>query len=141
MGGDCQRRLRAVRDNDVMITGLDLIFLEVNSLEESLAFYEGVLGMEVESVNIDSEPPMAKVRGGALRITLAQNLETMLRRGRGVHFFVGVEDVDQFYDDLSARGADLAAPVDEGWGGRFVTIEDPDKYRYFFVTWMNKETE
>ena len=121
-----------------MITGLDLIFLEVNSLEESLAFYEEVLGMEVESVNIDSEPPMAKVRGGALRITLAQHLETMLRRGRGVHFFVGVEDVDQFYDDVIRRGADVAPPVDEGWGGRFVTLEDPDKYRYFFVTW--KET-
>ena len=122
-----------------MITGLDLLFLEVNSLEESLAFYEGVLAMEVESVNNDSEPPMAKLRSGALRITLAQHLETMLRRGRGVHFFVGVTDVDQFYDDLSARGADLAEPVDEGWGGRFVTLEDPDKYRYFFVTWTNKE--
>lgn len=121
-----------------MITGLDLLFLEVNSLEESLAFYEGVLGMAVESVNVGSEPPMAKVRGGALRITLAQNLETMLRRGRGVHFFAGVEDVDQFYDDLIRRGADVAPPVDEGWGGRFVTLEDPDKYRYFFVTW--KET-
>ena len=118
-----------------MITGLDLLFLEVNSLEESLAFYEGVLGMEVESVNNDSEPPMAKVRGGALRITLAQHLETMLRRGRGVHFFVGVEDVDQFYDTLIENGVDVQPPVEEGWGGRFVTLEDPDKYRYFFVTW------
>ena len=123
-----------------MISGLDLLFLEVNSLEESLAFYEGVLGMEVESVNNDSEPPMAKLRGGALRITLAQNLETMLRRGRGVHFFVGVADVDQFYDDLIAREADVAPPVNEGWGGRFVTLQDPDKYRYFFVEWTNKET-
>lgn len=118
-----------------MISGLDLLFLEVNSLEESVAFYQGVLGMEVESINNDSEPPMARLRGGALRITLAQNLETMLRRGRGVHFFVGVEDVDQFYDTLIANGVDVQPPVDEGWGGRFVTLEDPDKYRYFFVTW------
>lgn len=118
-----------------MISGLDLLFLEVNSLEESVAFYEGVLGMEVESINNDSEPPMARLHGGALRITLAQNLETMLRRGRGVHFFVGVEDVDQFYDTLIANGVDVQPPVDEGWGGRFVTLEDPDKYRYFFVTW------
>jgi len=123
-----------------MISGLDLLFLEVNSLEESLAFYEGVLEMEVESVNNDSEPPMAKLRGGALRITLAQHLETMLRRGRGVHFFVGVADVDQFYADLIERGADVLPPVDEGWGGRFVTLEDPDKYRYFFVTWTKQET-
>lgn len=121
-----------------MISGLDLLFLEVNSLEESLAFYQRVLGMEVESVSNDSEPPMAKLCAGDLRITLAQHLETMLRRGRGVHFFVGVEDVDRFYDKLIANGADLAPPVDEGWGGRFVTLEDPDKYRYFFVTWTNE---
>jgi catechol 2,3-dioxygenase-like lactoylglutathione lyase family enzyme len=121
-----------------MISGLDLLFLEVNSLEESLVFYEQVLGMEVESVNLKSEPPMARLRGGALRITLAQNLETMLRRGRGVHFFVGVDDVDQFYDDLIARGAYVQPPLDEGWGGRFVTLEDPDKYRYFFVTWSDE---
>jgi catechol 2,3-dioxygenase-like lactoylglutathione lyase family enzyme len=121
-----------------MISGLDLLFLEVNSLEESLEFYQGVLGMEVESVNYDSDPPMAKLRGGELRITLAQHLETMLRRGRGVHFFVGVDDVDRFYDELIARGAHLQPPIDEGWGGRFVTLEDPDKYRYFFVTWTNE---
>ena len=118
-----------------MIKGLDLLFLEVNSLEESLAFYENVLGFEVESINLNSEPPMARLHGGELRITLAQHLETMLRRGRGVHFFIGVEDVDRFYEQLIERGADVLPPVDEGWGGRFVTLEDPDKYRYFFVTW------
>ena len=122
-----------------MIKGLDLLFLEVNSLEESLAFYEKVLRFAVESVSLDSEPPMARLRGGELRITLAQHLETMLRRGRGVHFFIGVEDVDQFYEQLIERGADVQPPVDEGWGGRFVTLEDPDKYRFFFVTWSNAE--
>ena len=118
-----------------MIEGLDLLFLEVNSLEESIAFYEGVLGMEIESINVNAEPPMAKLRAGALKITLAQHLETMLRRGRGVHFFIGVADVDRYYSQLVASGADVQPPVDEGWGGRFITLEDPDKYRYFFVTW------
>jgi len=124
-----------------MISGLDLLFLEVNSLEESVAFYQGVLGMELESLNNDSDPPMAKLRSGNLKITLAQHLETMLRRGRGVHFFVGVEDVDQFYERLSEMGADVQPPVDEGWGGRFVTLEDPDKYRFFFVTWTNQNEQ
>ena len=122
-----------------MISGLDLLFLEVNSLEESVAFYHGVLGMELDSFNSDSEPPMAKLRSGDLKVTLAQHLETMLRRGRGVHFFIGVEDVDLFYEKLIERGADVQPPVDEGWGGRFVTLEDPDKYRYFFVTWINDD--
>jgi uncharacterized glyoxalase superfamily protein PhnB len=124
-----------------MIKSLDLLFLEVNSLEESLTFYENVLGFEVESVNVDSEPPMARLRGGELKITLAQHLETMLRRGRGVHFFVGVEDVDRFYEQLAEKGADVQPPVDEGWGGRFITLEDPDKYRYFFVMWNTGNTD
>jgi predicted enzyme related to lactoylglutathione lyase len=120
-----------------MIQGLDLLFLEVNSLEESVAFYKDVLGMEIESISAGADPPMAKLRAGVLKITLAQHLETMLRRGRGVHLFIGVSDVDQYYEQLIDRGADIQPPVDEGWGGRFVTIEDPDKYRFFFVTWNN----
>jgi len=122
-----------------MIKGLDLLFLEVNSLEESLVFYEKVLGFAVESVSLDSDPPMARLRAGELRITLAQHLETMLRRGRGVHFFAGVDDVDRFYEQLIERGADVQPPVDEGWGGRFITLQDPDKYRFFFVTWTADE--
>ena len=124
-----------------MIKGLDLLFLEVNSLEESLVFYEKVLGFTVESVSLNSEPPMARLRGGELKITLAQHLETMLRRGRGVHFFFGVADVDRYYEELIERGADVQPPVDEGWGGRFVTLEDPDKYRFFFVTWANTQQD
>jgi len=124
-----------------MIKGLDLLFLEVNSLEESLVFYEKVLGFTVESVSLNSEPPMARLRGGELKITLAQHLETMLRRGRGVHFFVGVADVDRYYEELIERGADVQPPVDEGWGGRFITVEDPDKYRFFFVTWANTQQD
>lgn len=118
-----------------MIKGLDLLFLEVNSLEESVVFYEKVLGFAIESINEKSEPPMARLRAGELRITLAQHLETMLRRGRGVHFFIGVADVDGYYEQLTEKGADVLPPVDEGWGGRFITLEDPDKYRFFFVSW------
>lgn len=128
-----------------MIKGLDLLFLEVNSLEESVVFYEKVLGFAIESINEKSEPPMARLRAGELSITLAQHLETMLRRGRGVHFFIGVADVDEYYEQLTERGADVLPPVDEGWGGRFITLEDPDKYRFFFVSWATetgtKETE
>ena len=93
-------------------TGLDLLFLEVNSLEESLAFYEGVLGLEVESINLTGEPPMATLRAGSLKITLAQQLETMLRRGRGVHFFIGVEDVDLFYQYVRQRAIETQPPAD-----------------------------
>jgi len=117
------------------VIGVDLLFLEVNNLEESLKFYQELLGLPLETINTDSEPPMATLRAGKVRITLAQHVETMLRRGRGMHIFLGVEDVDAFYGDLKLRGGELEPPVDEGWGGRFLTMEDPDKYRFYFVTW------
>jgi predicted enzyme related to lactoylglutathione lyase len=122
------------------LTGLDLLFLEINNLEESLAFYCERLGLEIVESQMEGEPPMATLRAGRLKITLVEQLETMLRRGRGVHFFIGVTDVDEYYAQLKARGVELAAPADEGWGGRFITLEDPDKYRLFFVTW-NEETK
>jgi predicted enzyme related to lactoylglutathione lyase len=100
-----------------------------------------MLGFQVARHNPDSEPPMATLQVGTLKITLAQHLETMLRRGRGVNFFLGVDDVDQYYRELKQRGADVRPPVDEGWGGRFITLQDPDKYRFFFVTWADSESD
>jgi catechol 2,3-dioxygenase-like lactoylglutathione lyase family enzyme len=117
------------------VSGLDLLFLEVNSLEESIGFYRDKLEFAVESHNFDSEPPMATVRGGSLRITMVQQLETMLKRGRGVHFVIGVVDVDAFHERLQGEGLTVTAPQDEGWGGRFISLQDPDGYRLFFVTW------
>ena len=122
------------------LTGLDLLFLEVNNLEESVAFYTERLAFEVVTVAHQSEPPMATLRAGRLRITMVEQPETMLRRGRGVHFFLGVTDVDLYHAQLRGRGVNVNAPADEGWGGRFITLEDPDKYRLFFVTWDERES-
>jgi len=121
------------------VTGLDLLFLEVNNIEESLAFYQGLLGFEINKHTPESEPPMATLQAGALRITVAQHLETMLKRGRGVNFFLGVVDVDQYYRELTEKGVEVWPPADEGWGGRFITLQDPDKYRFFFVQWSSGE--
>ncbi len=70
------------------VSGLDLLFLEVNNIEESLIFYNGVLGFQVDKHNSDSEPPMATLRAGALKITLAQHLETMLKRAASIFSWV-----------------------------------------------------
>jgi len=120
------------------ITGLDFLFLEVNNLEESLAFYSKLLGFAVSKHNPESEPPMATLQAGNLKISLAQHLETMLKRGRGVSFFIGVADVDDYYEQLRAQGVEVYPPADEGWGGRFITLQDPDKYRLFFVSWTDE---
>ena len=123
----------------MQITGLEFLFLEVNNLEESLAFYSDLLGFEISKHSPESEPPLATVQAGGLKISLAQQLETMLKRGRGVSFFIGVSDVDEYYNQLRAKGAEVFPPADEGWGGRFITLQDPDKYRLFFVTWADDQ--
>jgi len=118
-----------------MITGLDLLFLEVNNLQESLEFYRDVLRFVVESNEAHADPPIASIRSGSLRITLVQQIETMLKRGRGVHFVFGVSDVEAFYASVKTSSIQVTEPRDEGWGGRFVSLQDPDGYRIFFVTW------
>ena len=123
-----------------MVTGLDALFLEVNNLAESLSFYQDQLGFILESHNSDAEPPMATVRASALKINLVQQLETMLKRGRGVHFVLGVEDVDALFAKIFAVDNRVSPPRDEGWGGRFISVLDPDNYRLVFVEW-NASTE
>ena len=121
-----------------MVTGLDLLFLEVSNLEESLFFYHDQLGFEIQSQNPEDEPPIATVRAGVLKINLVQQVETMLKRGRGVHFVLSTNHVDDFYTQLTARGVNnVSAPKDEGWGGRFISLKDPDGYRFVFVTWTS----
>ena len=124
-----------------MVTGLNALFLEVNNLEESLSFYRDQLGFALESHNSEAEPPMATVRAGALKINLVQQLETMLKRGRGVHFVLGVKDVDALFARISAIDNRVPSPRDEGWGGRFISVLDPDNYRLVLVEWNGESTE
>ncbi|MFL6230080.1 MAG: VOC family protein [Pyrinomonadaceae bacterium] len=121
------------------VTGLDLLFLEVDSLEDSIEFYRDALGFDLVSSDAEADPPVATLRAGAVRVSLAEQPPAMGRRGRGVHLFFGVADIEAFCERLRARGLDVAPPADEGWGGRFVTLEDPDRYRLFFVAWHDAE--
>ncbi|MGI8996596.1 MAG: VOC family protein [Pyrinomonadaceae bacterium] len=121
------------------LTGLDLLFLEVNKLADSVEFYRDQLDFELLSETPEAEPPMATLQAGRLKIMLAEQPLTMARRGRGVHLFFGVTDVDEYYTRLTERGVDVTPPGDEGWGGRFITLEDPDRYRLFFVTWHGEQ--
>jgi len=73
-----------------MITGLDLLFLEVNNLEDSLAFYNQV-GFEIDSHEPNAEPPIASVKSKSLRITLVQQIEKESRFRRHV-MTVGAAD-------------------------------------------------
>ncbi|MEW6732662.1 MAG: VOC family protein [Acidobacteriota bacterium] len=118
------------------ILGLDFIWLEVNNIGLSIEFYRDLLGLPVDDSDLGNEPPMATVRAGNLKIILAEEYKPMITRGRGMHLFLSVADVDRYYQQLTARGFKCTPPTDEGWGGRFITLKDPDGYRLFFFTWV-----
>lgn len=117
------------------LTGIDLVWLEVDSLPRAIEFYRDHLGLKVDETDTANEPPMAAVQAGQVRLMLVQEFRPMITRGRGISLFFGVTDVAEFYERLARTGLKLAPPTDDGWGGRFITVKDPDGYRLFFVTW------
>ena len=128
------------RKGNMGITGIDMIWLEVDSLQRSIEFYRDELGLVVDDSDAESKPPMASVNAGKVRIVIGEEYKPMITRGRGINLFFGVDDVDDFYKQITTRGFKLAPPIDEGWGGRFITVKDPDGYRLFFVTWIEPRT-
>ena len=118
------------------IKSLEMLFLEVDNLEESIDFYETGLGFKIDQHRPDADPPMTTLSVGRLRLTIAQRPNPMSKRGKGIYFFLTVEDVDEFYEFLVAGGIETYdPPQDSGWGGRYFAIMDPNGYRLFFVTW------
>jgi predicted enzyme related to lactoylglutathione lyase len=119
------------------VNSLEMLFLEVDNLEESLDFYATGLGFEIEQHTPADDPPMATLRAGRLRLSLAQRPSMISKRGRGIYFFLTVDDVDEFYDFVTAAGIEtFEPPEDASWGGRFFAAVDPNGYRLFFVKWF-----
>jgi uncharacterized glyoxalase superfamily protein PhnB len=79
---------------------------------------------------------MTTLSVGRLRLTIAQRPNPMSKRGKGIYFFLTVEDVEEFYDFIVAGGIETyGEPEDSGWGGRYFVVVDPNGYRLFFVQW------
>ena len=83
------------------VTGLDLLFLEVNNLEESLAFYHDELGFQIESNNPENDPPMATLSADRLKLHWLR----IWRRccGVGGRSFSRRRNVDGFTNNCEGR--------------------------------------
>ncbi|HSW79970.1 MAG TPA: VOC family protein [Candidatus Saccharimonadales bacterium] len=58
------------------------------------------------------------------------NLEN---KGAGLFIYVSVDDVDEFYEGLKAKGLKPSSePRDWPWGNREFVIRDPDGYKLVF---------
>lgn len=115
--------------------------LTVESVERSIAFYGGKLGLKVEW-NAAPAFAMIRVAGegsgtiGLLAIAEArkEGVEEMSpAQKRGIHVEFTTDDLDALYEELKAKGVEFHEPPhDEPWE-RSMTALDPDGYAVEFA--------
>ncbi len=116
-----------------MVSGLRFVWLEVANLDRSLRFYRDGLGLRVEEMAPDAGRRMASVEAGELELALVECSPSDPSRGSGVRLYLNAHDVDYYRKGLRDRGVAAGEPVEEAWGGRVVTVADPDGYTLCFV--------
>jgi len=108
--------------------------LTVDDIEQSLRFYTDVLGFVVgERWTDGSILRGALLKAGVCEIGLSQDDGKKGRnRTKGVGFRIygtTAQDIDALADRIKAAGGVLAdGPKDESWGGRSLSVDDPDGY-------------
>jgi 4-carboxymuconolactone decarboxylase len=103
---------------------LDYTILVVDDLDAAVAFYTGVLGLELSH----RAGPYAQLNTGQGRLAFYERAAMDALVGEGARFEIGflVDDVDAVYDATIAAGATPAvAPEDRPWGQRTAYVRDP----------------
>jgi catechol 2,3-dioxygenase-like lactoylglutathione lyase family enzyme len=112
--------------------------LTVESVERSIEFYSGKLGIAVEW---NSVPAFAMLRHGAMTIGLLSIVEARKdgvtdstpEQKRAIHVEFTTDDLDGLFEELEAKGVVFHAPPhDEPWE-RSMTAFDPDGYAVEFA--------
>jgi catechol 2,3-dioxygenase-like lactoylglutathione lyase family enzyme len=107
--------------------------LTVESVERSLEFYGGKLGLKVE---INAAPAFAMIRHGAVTLGLLAAVEARKEgvadsspaQKAAIHVELSTDDLDGLYEELQAKGVIFHEPPhDEPWE-RSMTAFDPDGY-------------
>ena len=117
---------------------LEGLTLTVQSVQRSIDFYSGKLGLNVE---LNALPAFAMIRNGTSTIGLLAAAEarkegvedsTPSQKG-AVHVEFSADNLDALYEELKAKGVAFAQPPhDEPWE-RSMTALDPDGYACEFA--------
>ena len=121
----------------------------VTDLAKTQAYYSEVLGFKVESVFTDpdggEEVVWSSLTYGEAGIMLAafqvagQEAE-IDQLGLGVWAYIEVEDADEYYQEVSRRGARIVKPVcTMDYGLREFRVQDPDGYILVFYHSLQAE--
>ncbi|MGH7538076.1 MAG: VOC family protein [Gemmatimonadales bacterium] len=109
--------------------------LTVSNLQQSIAWYEGVLGFTVaDRWEAENTLRGVELKAGATSLYLSQDDWAKGRdrlKGEGMRLrFTTAQDIDRFAAQITSRGGGLdQEPRTMPWGERTFTLSDPDGYR------------
>ena len=98
-----------------MLRQIDHIGIAVENLEETVAFYREVMGLEVSATEVFNGMKIAFLRIGDSELELLEDLTPdgtiarhIARRGEGMqHVAYRVDDIEQALQEMRAKGIDL----------------------------------
>jgi lactoylglutathione lyase len=109
------------------IHGIGYVNISVSDLDRSVAFYQSLLGFELEFA--DAGHGYASFQAGEIALGLAvvgDGQRDMLGRHTGVGLVV--DDLEAEYKRLLEQGVSFPMPPErQPWGGFMALVEDPDK--------------
>lgn len=111
--------------------------LTVNDLERSLRFYADVLGFFVGERWLDGGVLRgAMLKAGACQLGLSQDDWSKGRdrkKGEGISLWLKTaQSLDRLAARIKSGGAVADGPNTESWGGRSLSVYDPDGFRLRF---------
>jgi len=112
------------------------------NLEESIEFYQGILGFEIEEYYPENEnPSWVCLRIGNDRLGIGKTFSDIHHKlhprgvdGSGVQFYIRVDDVDRMYDELKNELEIIDDIENKNWGDREFTFKDPNGYLIYFFS-------
>lgn len=101
------------------------IAFPASDFEKSVAFYRDLLELPMQSQGEDDFSRFAHFDCGGFGIRIYEWTKPFNRAHTGLQLYV--EDVDRLHAELRANGVKFSGDIrDEPWGGRVVTVADPD---------------
>jgi predicted enzyme related to lactoylglutathione lyase len=129
-----QTKERRVRDPETLRVRSFEPALTVNDLEQSMRFYVDVLGFVAgDRWSGGGVQRGVMLKAGTSQVNLSQDDWAKGRdrqKGEGVRIWCRTaQDIDRLAARIKAAGGHLTAePTDQPWGGRSLSVDDPDGY-------------
>ena len=96
-----------------------------SDFDKSLKFYRDLLELPIVTTGEDAFSKFVRFDCGGFGIHIYEWTKPFNRAHTGLQFYV--EDVDSLHAELRSQGVKFSGDIrDEPWGGRVVTVCDPD---------------